>query len=188
MATIPNLPQNRYDSAGRTECRSPALGSRENLFEPKARDWDRKLASGPGASAKVLVLAFASTGAWGPARGSLINFHARRSHGGSTDIPRSTAISDIQPPIRNRTSSQSRDLFKCEKTTIFAGATAEVPVTNLYRDRDAGHRALPISLCAYTPCFRSEGGSYGRDVRAHPEHQFRSGTGEFTRGAELMSS
>src|SRR6266853_738097 len=52
--------------------------------------------------------------------------------------------------------------------------TAEVPVTNLYRDEilDSGH--LPISLTAYTPCFRSEAGSYGKDVRGIiRQHQFQ---------------
>jgi seryl-tRNA synthetase len=52
--------------------------------------------------------------------------------------------------------------------------TAEVPVTNLYRDEilDAGR--LPISLAAYTPCFRSEAGSYGKDVRGIiRQHQFQ---------------
>ena len=43
--------------------------------------------------------------------------------------------------------------------------TAEVPVTNLYRDEVIDGARLPISLTAYTPCFRSEAGSYGRDVR-----------------------
>ena len=55
-----------------------------------------------------------------------------------------------------------------------AGPTAEVPVTNLFRDETLNSDALPISLCAYTPCFRSEAGSYGRDVRGIiRQHQFQ---------------
>jgi len=66
--------------------------------------------------------------------------------------------------------------------------TAEVPVTNIYRDEVLEQAKLPISLTAYTPCFRSEAGSYGKDVRgiirqhqfqkvelvkfAHPEHSY----------------
>jgi seryl-tRNA synthetase len=66
--------------------------------------------------------------------------------------------------------------------------TAEVPVTNLYRDETLAGARLPVSLAAYTPCFRSEAGSYGKDVRgiirqhqfqkvelvkfAHPEHSY----------------
>lgn len=52
--------------------------------------------------------------------------------------------------------------------------TAEVPVTNLLRDETVEEAELPISLCAYTPCFRSEAGSYGKDVRGLiRQHQFQ---------------
>jgi seryl-tRNA synthetase len=52
--------------------------------------------------------------------------------------------------------------------------TAEVPVTNLYRDEVLEGARLPISLTAYTPCFRSEAGSYGKDVRGIiRQHQFQ---------------
>src|SRR5712664_2983903 len=52
--------------------------------------------------------------------------------------------------------------------------TAEVPVTNLYRDEILDPARLPISLTAYTPCFRSEAGSYGKDVRGIiRQHQFQ---------------
>ena len=52
--------------------------------------------------------------------------------------------------------------------------TAEVPVTNLYRDEVLDSARLPISLTAYTPCFRSEAGSYGKDVRGIiRQHQFQ---------------
>jgi seryl-tRNA synthetase len=52
--------------------------------------------------------------------------------------------------------------------------TAEVPVTNLYRDETLDGTRLPISLAAYTPCFRSEAGSYGKDVRGIiRQHQFQ---------------
>jgi seryl-tRNA synthetase len=52
--------------------------------------------------------------------------------------------------------------------------TAEVPVTNLYRDETLDGSRLPVSLTAYTPCFRSEAGSYGKDVRGIiRQHQFQ---------------
>jgi seryl-tRNA synthetase len=78
-------------------------------------------------------------------------------------------------------------------------STAEVPVTNLYRDEVLDQARLPISLTAYTPCFRSEAGSYGKDVRgiirqhqfqkvelvkfAHPEHSYDEHE-KLTRNAE----
>lgn len=66
------------------------------------------------------------------------------------------------------------DLFKIEKSDYWLIPTAEVPVTNLFRDEVLDIDLLPISLCAYTPCFRSEAGSYGRDVRGIiRQHQFQ---------------
>ncbi|MBL8215015.1 MAG: serine--tRNA ligase [Bryobacterales bacterium] len=66
------------------------------------------------------------------------------------------------------------DLFKCEGFDFWLAPTAEVPVTNLFRDETLEGDKLPISLCAYTPCFRSEAGSHGRDVRGIiRQHQFQ---------------
>jgi len=66
------------------------------------------------------------------------------------------------------------DLFKIENTDFWLAPTAEVPVTNLFRDETLNASELPISLCAYTPCFRSEAGSYGKDVRGIiRQHQFQ---------------
>jgi len=66
------------------------------------------------------------------------------------------------------------DLFKTEEHDLWLIPTAEVPVTNLYRDETLDGAKLPISLTAYTPCFRSEAGSYGKDVRGIiRQHQFQ---------------
>src|ERR1700733_1599535 len=59
----------------------------------------------------------------------------------------------------------AEDLFKCEGSDHWLIPTAEVPVTNLYREEVLEEAQLPVSLVAYTPCFRSEAGSYGKDVR-----------------------
>ncbi len=68
----------------------------------------------------------------------------------------------------------AEDLFKIEKYDFWMAPTAEVPVTNLYRDETLDADKLPIKLCAYTPCFRSEAGSYGKDVRGIiRQHQFQ---------------
>src|SRR4029078_10695674 len=61
-----------------------------------------------------------------------------------------------------------------EGTDYYLVPTAEVPVTNLYRAETLDLDKLPIKLTAYTPCFRSEAGSYGRDVRGIiRQHQFQ---------------
>ncbi len=68
------------------------------------------------------------------------------------------------------------DLFKVPHgdKNLYLIPTAEVPVTNLYRDETLDGARLPISLVAYTPCFRSEAGAYGKDVRGIiRQHQFQ---------------
>jgi seryl-tRNA synthetase len=79
----------------------------------------------------------------------------------------------------------AEDLFHCDdkgpyQTGVYQDndhwliPTAEVPVTNLYRDEILEEAELPISFCAYTPCFRGEAGSYGKDVRGMiRQHQFQ---------------
>ena len=68
----------------------------------------------------------------------------------------------------------AEDLFKTEGSDHWLIPTAEVPVTNLYRDEVLEETKLPLSLVAYTPCFRSEAGSYGKDVRGIiRQHQFQ---------------
>ncbi|HEX3986269.1 MAG TPA: serine--tRNA ligase [Acidobacteriaceae bacterium] len=79
----------------------------------------------------------------------------------------------------------AEDLFRCSDAEGFTPGevrdndhwlipTAEVPVTNLYRDEVLEEAELPASLTAYTPCFRSEAGSYGKDVRGIiRQHQFQ---------------
>lgn len=62
------------------------------------------------------------------------------------------------------------DVFKIEGTEYFLVPTAEVPVTNMYRDEILSGVDLTISHCAYTPCFRAEAGSAGRDTRGLIRH------------------
>ncbi|BAS59110.1 seryl-tRNA synthetase [Leptolyngbya boryana NIES-2135] len=67
----------------------------------------------------------------------------------------------------------SEESFKCADDDLWLAPTAEVPVTNLYRDEILSAEQLPIYHCAYTPCFRREAGSYGRDTRGLIRlHQF----------------
>ncbi|WP_449245179.1 serine--tRNA ligase [Desulfobacca acetoxidans] len=89
---------------------------------------------------------------------------------------------EVWPPfIINRASAQGtgqlpkfkEDLFKLEDWDYYLTPTAEVPVTNIHRDDILAEEALPISYTAYTPCFRSEAGSHGKDVRGLiRQHQF----------------
>jgi seryl-tRNA synthetase len=65
------------------------------------------------------------------------------------------------------------DLFHVENFDLYLVPTAEVPLTNLHRDETLDESELPVRYCAYTPCFRAEAGSHGRDVRGLiRQHQF----------------
>jgi seryl-tRNA synthetase len=65
------------------------------------------------------------------------------------------------------------DLFRVAGTDYFLVPTAEVPVTNIVRDEILPGERLPVKMTAYTPCFRAEAGSYGKDVRGMiRQHQF----------------
>jgi seryl-tRNA synthetase len=67
----------------------------------------------------------------------------------------------------------AEDLFKVEGTDYYLIPTAEVPVTNIYKDEILDFSELPKKFVAYTPCFRSEAGSYGKDVKGLiRQHQF----------------
>jgi seryl-tRNA synthetase len=65
------------------------------------------------------------------------------------------------------------DLFKIEDENLYMIPTAEVPLTNLFRDEIIEDLSKPIKLTAYTPCFRKEAGSYGKDTKGIiRQHQF----------------
>ncbi|TGM52602.1 serine--tRNA ligase [Leptospira vanthielii] len=68
----------------------------------------------------------------------------------------------------------AEDFYRLEKDGLNLIPTAEVPLTNYYRDEIISEKELPISVCAHTPCFRREAGSYGRDTRGLVRvHQFQ---------------
>jgi seryl-tRNA synthetase len=89
---------------------------------------------------------------------------------------------EVAPPLLVNTASLTGtgqlpkfadDSFKCIDDDLWLIPTAEVPVTNLYRDEIFDGENLPVHHCAYTPCFRREAGSYGRDTRGLIRlHQF----------------
>ncbi|MBI4777990.1 serine--tRNA ligase [Candidatus Desantisbacteria bacterium] len=89
---------------------------------------------------------------------------------------------EILPPFMVNSASMTgtgqlpkfeEDLFKCGGTDYYLIPTAEVPVTNIHRDEILDGRKLPFYYTAYTPCFRAEAGSYGKDTRGLiRQHQF----------------
>ena len=89
---------------------------------------------------------------------------------------------EVMPPILINSQSLTatgqlpkfaEESFKCDSDDLWLAPTAEVPLTNLYRDEILEASQLPIYHCAYTPCFRREAGSYGRDTKGLIRlHQF----------------
>jgi seryl-tRNA synthetase len=103
--------------------------------------------------------------------GFMLDLHTR-SHGYTEVLPpfivnRASLVGTGQLP------KFEQDLFKLEGHDYFLVPTAEVPLTNLHRDEILDEDRLPLRYTAYTPCFRSEAGSYGKDVRGLiRQHQF----------------
>jgi len=107
---------------------------------------------------------------------ALINFmlDVHTQHHGYTEVLPPFAINSASLYGTGQLPKFEADLFKLQGTDYYLAPTAEVPVTNLHRDEILDLEKLPIKYCAYTPCFRSEAGSYGRDVRGIiRQHQFQ---------------
>ena len=97
---------------------------------------------------------------------ALINFfldEARKS--GYTEIMPPTVVNQASGYGTGQLPDKEGQMYHCEVDDLYLIPTAEVPVTNLYRDVIIDEKDLPIKNCAYTECFRREAGSYGKDVR-----------------------
>ncbi|MCX7571905.1 serine--tRNA ligase [Tumebacillus sp. DT12] len=181
LLCLPNMPHESVPS-GLTEDDNVEIKKVGELrsfdFEPKAH-WD--LATDLGiidfeAAAKITGARFSFyKGAGARLERALINFmlDVHTGEHGYTEV--------LPPFIVNRASMTGtgnlpkfeEDAFKVADSDYFLAPTAEVPVTNYYRDEILSAEQLPVYFVAYTPCFRSEAGSSGRDTRGLiRQHQF----------------
>jgi seryl-tRNA synthetase len=106
---------------------------------------------------------------------ALINFmlDVHTQHHGYTEVMPPYIVNSASLYGTGNLPKFAADLFKIESTDYWLAPTAEVPVTNIFRDETLDADSLPIKYCSFTPCFRSEAGSYGRDVRGIiRQHQF----------------
>ena len=97
---------------------------------------------------------------------ALINFfldEARKA--GYTEIMPPTVVNAASGYGTGQLPDKEGQMYHCEVDDLYLIPTAEVPVTNIYRDTILDEAKLPIKNCAYTQCFRREAGSYGKDVR-----------------------
>jgi seryl-tRNA synthetase len=180
MLSIPNIPHQSVpvgkDETENVEVRRWGV-PREFDFEPKAHyeigealgilDFER--------GASLAGSRFTVMWGWGAKlERALINFmldfHTSRGYK-EVWVPHL-----VKPEILEGTGQLPKfeeDLYFCERDSLYLIPTAEVPLTNLFRDTILEEKDLPIYLTAYTPCYRREAGAYGKDIRGIiRQHQF----------------
>ena len=97
---------------------------------------------------------------------ALINFFLDEARAaGYTEIMPPTVVNQASGYGTGQLPDKEGQMYHCEVDDLYLIPTAEVPVTNIYRDVILDEKDLPIRNCAYTQCFRREAGSYGKDVR-----------------------
>lgn len=180
VVSIPNMPDDSIPDGGEDDYRVERNWGepRQFDFEPKAHwdlgvdlgilDFDRAAKvtgsrftfyKGLAARLERAIIAF------------MIDMHTDK-HG----------YTELIPPYMTNTASDfgtgqlpkfAEDMFHLENTDYYLIPTAEVPVTNYHRDEILSEKDLPVKYCAFSPCFRSEAGSAGRDTRGIiRQHQF----------------
>jgi len=181
LMVVPNIPDSSVP-VGKDENQNPVIRRwgeiRETDFEPSPH-WEIGEAMGIldfERAAKIAGSRFALyRGLGAKLERALISFMLdihTQEHG----------YTEILPPFMVNSASMAgtgqlpkfeEDLFKVEGWDLYLIPTAEVPVTNIHRDEILNEEDLPIYYAAYTPCFRSEAGSYGKDTRGLiRQHQF----------------
>ena len=182
LSGIPNIPHESVPVGKSADDNVEVRRSGEPTkfdFEPKAH-WDL----GPELGILDFERAVKITGArfalyWGAGarlERALVNFFldVHTQHHGSTEVLPPFMVNSASLYGTGQLPKFADELFKIENSDFWLIPTAEVPVTNIYRDETLEGEQLPVKLCAYTPCFRSEAGSYGRDVRGIiRQHQFQ---------------
>lgn len=180
VASIPNMPKDDIPDGGEDDYHVERTWGtpREFDFEPKAHwelgealdilDFNRAAKvtgsrfvfyKGLAARLERAVIAF------------MIDMHTDK-HGYTELIPpyMTNSISDFGT---GQLPKFAEDMFHLENTDYYLIPTAEVPVTNYHRDEILTEKDLPVKYCAFSPCFRSEAGSAGRDTRGIiRQHQF----------------
>jgi len=182
LANIPNLPQESVPLGASADDNVEVRrhGSPPHFAFPPQPHWDL----GPQLgildferAAKVTGARFAFYVGWGAKleralTSFMLDVHTR--HHGYTEMLAPFVVNSTSLYGTGNLPKFGEDLFKLENCDYYLIPTAEVPVTNYFRDETLDSAQLPISFCAATSCFRSEAGSYGRDVRGIiRQHQFQ---------------
>jgi seryl-tRNA synthetase len=182
LTGVPNLPHESVPAGRSSEDNAEMKrwgNPREFPFAPKAH-WDLGADLGMldfERAAKIAGARFVVyKGALARLERALINFmlDTHTAHHGYTEVLPPFLVNSASLFGTGQLPKFAEDLFKIEGSDFWLIPTAEVPVTNLFRDETLQALDLPIRYCAFTACFRSEAGSYGRDVRGIiRQHQFQ---------------
>ncbi|MCG6881644.1 MAG: serine--tRNA ligase [Deltaproteobacteria bacterium] len=181
LQLIPNIPD-RSVPVGKDEKDNPVIRTRGDIrdfpFEPLPH-WEIGENLGIldfARAAKLSGARFALYRGVGAAlERALINFmiHIHTTEHGYTEILPPFMVNAASMFGTGQLPKFEEDLFKVKGRDLYLIPTAEVPVTNMYREEILQEDDLPATYVAYTPCFRSEAGSYGKDTRGLiRQHQF----------------
>lgn len=172
LYTIPNIPYNSVPEGRSAEDNEVVRegGTRHQLPATPLAHWDL--------AAKYDLIDFdlgvKITGAGFPVykgagarlQRALINFFLdEAAKAGYTEVIPPTVVNEASGYGTGQLPDKEGQMYHCGLDNLYLIPTAEVPVTNIYRDVILEEKQLPIKNCAYTQCFRREAGSYGKDVR-----------------------
>ena len=180
MLTLPNLPHASVPE-GRTPQENAVAstwGDPGSVGAHAAPHWDI-----PGFSrlfdfergAKVTGAGFPFfIGDWARLARALITFFLEEdAKAGYVEVSPPIFVNAASATATGQLPDKEGQMYETTPDRLFAVPTAEVPLTNFFRDEILDEAALPVKRCAYTPCFRREAGSYGKDVRGlNRVHQF----------------
>ncbi len=180
LLTIPNLPSDDTP-VGKTETDNVEVRRWGDEYIPKnapLAHWE--IGENLGIlnferSAKIAQSRFVTlVGAGAALERALIQFMLdQQVEAGYTEVLPPVLVNSESLTATGQLPKFAEESFKCDQDDLWLSPTAEVPVTNLYRDEIFNADDLPVFHCAYTPCFRREAGSYGRDTRGLIRlHQF----------------
>ena len=172
LLTVPNMPydsvpdgtgaaDNKVEKMGGTETQLPenALPHWELAKKYNLIDFDLGVKI-TGAGFPVYI------GQGARLQRALINFFLDEAQAsGYTEIIPPTVVNADSGYGTGQLPDKEGQMYHCQVDDFYLIPTAEVPVTNIYRDVILDEKSLPIKNCAYTQCFRREAGSYGKDVR-----------------------
>ncbi len=181
LQLIPNIPDESVP-VGKDETDNPVIRTWGNIrdfsFSPSPH-WDVGETLGIldfACAAKLSGARFALyRGAGAALERALINFmiHVHTTEHGYTEVLPPFMVNAASMFGTGQLPKFEEDLFKVKGRDLYLIPTAEVPVTNIHREEVLSEEDLPVKYVAYTPCFRSEAGSYGKDTRGLiRQHQF----------------